>query len=476
MQVALFIEEHEPSLQAAILSAVDAGATTGGRGARRRAARHPRSHDRAGRREVPRVVDRAVRGSASPCARTRHGARHAGRRRGVAACRWVPSSSDRARRRCWCSRAMPRRRAPTPSRLSRATSPCPRAPINPSRRSSPGFRSNDVSMMVKAAGAAAFERMPLVAGGEADRFRRHALRRQAPVEYYVEADGVRSPTYAMKVVELPAVENLELEYVFPAYTGLAPQKVESGGDVAALRGTQVRVRVKPTMASPRWPVATRARVRRRVWRPRPDGTLTGSFTIGEDGFYHVELDGPSGEKVTASPKFTIDAIEDQAPTVSFEKPKRDIKANAVEEVFLQARADDDYGVRSLELVYSVNGGAEKTVSLLQPWRQGAQGSERRPHRVSRGAGRQAGRLRVVLREGDRHGHGEGAEERRRATSTSSRCGRSARTSGARSRRPAVAVAAAAVVAAASRTRLARCPSSSGRSCPRRSTSSATARR
>ena len=39
LQVALYVEEHEPSLQAAILSAVDIGATTGAGGAARRAAR-----------------------------------------------------------------------------------------------------------------------------------------------------------------------------------------------------------------------------------------------------------------------------------------------------------------------------------------------------------------------------------------------------------------------------------------------------
>ncbi len=49
--------------------------------------------------------------------------------------------------------------------------------------------------------------------------------------------------------------------------------------------------------------------------------------------------------------------------MTFEKPKRDIKASPVEEVFLQARADDDFGVKQLDLVYSVNGGPEKTVPL-----------------------------------------------------------------------------------------------------------------
>ena len=96
----------------------------------------------------------------------------------------------------------------------------------------------------------------------------------------------------------------------------------------------------------------------------------------------MNLDAPSAEAAAAEAlhvtrsrvsdvvnrkveKFTIDALEDLPPTVSFEKPKRDIKASPVEEVFLQARADDDFGVRQLDLVYSVNGGEEKTVSLYK---------------------------------------------------------------------------------------------------------------
>ena len=41
-----------------------------------------------------------------------------------------------------------------------------------------------------------------------------------------------------------------MEYVFPSYTGLAPRKIENGGDIAALQGTQVRVRITPTMKAP----------------------------------------------------------------------------------------------------------------------------------------------------------------------------------------------------------------------------------
>src|SRR4029078_12587185 len=68
--------------------------------------------------------------------------------------------------------------------------------------------------------------------------------------------------------------------------------------------------------------------------------------------------------VTAAPKSTIAVAADRAPTVSFLKPGRDTMATAVEELFVEAKASDDFGVKQLELVYAVNGGKEKTVKLF----------------------------------------------------------------------------------------------------------------
>ena len=56
-------------------------------------------------------------------------------------------------------------------------------------------------------------------------------------------------------------------------------------------------------------------------------------------------------------------LEDRPPTVTFEKPGRDTKATSVEEIVALAKAEDDYGVASLELHFSVNGGEEKKIDL-----------------------------------------------------------------------------------------------------------------
>src|SRR5205085_924311 len=59
-----------------------------------------------------------------------------------------------------------------------------------------------------------------------------------------------------------------------------------------------------------------------------------------------------------------DVIDDQPPAVHFNKPGRDTQASPVEELFLEARADDDYGVKTLQLFYSANGAPPKMVPLF----------------------------------------------------------------------------------------------------------------
>ena len=228
-----------------------------------------------------------------------------------------------------------------------------------------GFASNDVQLFFRDDDAKEYDSIPLAAAPTGDAYMGILFDLKKPVTYYVKSNGVTSSTYTMTLVDLPAVDEMEVEYVFPAYTGLPNQVVKPGGDVAALRGTEVRLKIKPTMATPGGAVAVDPSGAS-VLTTQGDGTLTGGFKIDNDGFYHVELTGPGGEKIKASPEYTVDALTDANPRVSFSKPGRDTHAMSLDEVFLQVKADDDYGVRALQLFYSVNGGAEKSVNLYSP--------------------------------------------------------------------------------------------------------------
>src|SRR5207253_3949052 len=80
--------------------------------------------------------------------------------------------------------------------------------------------------------------------------------------------------------------------------------------------------------------------------------------------FRIELTNTLKNKYLGLEEYSMEALDDQKPIVEFTKPGRDTKATKVEEVFTELRAEDDFGVRQLELYYSVNGGAEQKIDLF----------------------------------------------------------------------------------------------------------------
>src|SRR5436309_3215068 len=356
-QVAMYLEECDPTLEAALISAVEATANGG-------SAAHS-----------PRLVEKLVEQAMDQCRALDHGRtierssvqRHAATLAAVAAIAALAVTYGPAYLRHGLSALLVISRSaeassPYSSQVQPGNTKVPRGADQTVKARLIGFTAADVSVMMRTAPGAPFDRVPLIAGAQPGAFEGMLFHLEKPTEYFVESNGVRSGTFTLTVVDLPTVSQLDLEYRYPAYTGLAPRKTE-GGDVAAIRGTEVVLHVVPTMTTPDGRVLLSDGGARPLVR-QADGSLTGSFKLEHQGFYRIELTGPHGEKVEASPQYTIDVIDDQPPSVHFTKPGRDSQASPVEDLFLEARADDDYGVKSLQLFYSVNGSAPKTISLF----------------------------------------------------------------------------------------------------------------
>jgi hypothetical protein len=355
-QVAMYLEECDPTLEAAIISAVEA--TSGG----------------GSEAHSPRLVDKLVEQAIAQCRALDHGRalertsvqRHAGALAAITAMVALALTFGPSYLRHGLSALLTFQSAAASSPYSIEVTPgntkVPRGADQAVKAKLVGFTSSDVSVMMRAAPDGSFDRVPLIAAAQPGAFEGMLFHLEKPTEYYVESNGVRSGKFMLTVVDLPTVKDLDLEYHFPAYTGLTPRKAE-GGDVAAIRGTDVVLHVVPTMTTPDGKILLSDGSAMPLTR-QADGSLTGSFAIKGQGFYRIELTGPHGEKVDASPQYTIDVIDDQPPAVHFTKPGRDSQASPVEELFLEARADDDYGVKSLQLFYSVNGSAPKTVNLF----------------------------------------------------------------------------------------------------------------
>jgi hypothetical protein len=105
-----------------------------------------------------------------------------------------------------------------------------------------------------------------------------------------------------------------------------------------LKGTSVKLTITPTMTTKGGHVVLGEQDTVPL-SVNADGTLSGSFTAQHDGFYRIELDSPKGERLTASPQYTVDLLADLAPTVKLSKPGRDTDATPVEEFFIEGAAE-----------------------------------------------------------------------------------------------------------------------------------------
>lgn len=237
-----------------------------------------------------------------------------------------------------------------------------------------GFQSDEVDLLVRQRDSTNWTRLTMAldsAGKFAGRYTFRLFDINTPMEYVVESNGVRSPAYRIDVADVPYTKRLGLEYRFPAYTGMAPQAVDEGGDIAAVKGTQVRVRVATTVPARggRLLVDRGDGTDTIPLTPNADGTLGGTLNVRTAGFYKIELRAQDGRIFPGSLDYTIDALPDRPPTIHFTKPGSDQKVLNVDEVYTEVQADDDYGISKMELVYSVNGGAEKTAPLYSATRR-----------------------------------------------------------------------------------------------------------
>jgi hypothetical protein len=192
---------------------------------------------------------------------------------------------------------------------------------------------------------------------------------QDSMEYFVESNTVRSEVYKLNVVDLPYVKQLDLTLNFPAFTNLPTKTIEDGGDIAALKGTVATITAK---------LSGKVRAARIVFADGKKSEMrlqgadfVGELTVAGDTSYYIELVSTDGEAYRGSNEYDVSVLGDQPPVISFDKPGRDRKATNLEEVFTQARAEDDYGIVSMDLHFSVNGGEEKKVNLQQLTRDSA---------------------------------------------------------------------------------------------------------
>ncbi|MCL4784622.1 MAG: hypothetical protein KJZ70_16425, partial [Bryobacterales bacterium] len=226
-----------------------------------------------------------------------------------------------------------------------------------------GFGSDRAVLHVRSEGRAEWERIPMTQQENLATFEFLLAGVAQPLDYFVEADGTRSPQFRLKTIALPEIEKLTLSYQFPSWMAMPTAYQEADGDVNAVAGTKVTVRVRTDKPLEHGLLVFDDGTELPMKSEGADAEA--AFTLDEKAkrtSYYIASRESDGI-IRMSEDYFIKVSPEQPPVLRIARPGKDARVSPIEELGIQVSAEDDFGIQSLTLHYSVNGGEERTKAL-----------------------------------------------------------------------------------------------------------------
>lgn len=189
-------------------------------------------------------------------------------------------------------------------------------------------------------------------------------------------DDSSMPWHPVAVVDPPAIKSLTIKLVPPAYTGWVPEHVDR--DVRALVGTRLELAGEATkpLASAAFCLEGSEEVPARLIGQHGSFEVVsgaaGQLVVEKSGVYWFRLIDRDGLTSDQRPYGQIQAVPDQAPSVSIDQPATNILVTPQAAVPIQLTARDDLAIQRIDLEFSRQDQQDKPDGKLPLYRGPAQ--------------------------------------------------------------------------------------------------------
>ena len=184
----------------------------------------------------------------------------------------------------------------------------------------------------------------------------------------------KAPFNGARLAEAPLVGDVDIVVVFPEYTGMANLTLpSSSGDFEAMAGSTIKIVTQATgvvekasillaetddLASDEEILLTKSYSETAT----KGSTLSGSFRLMKETYYRFQINSGANRQVEARARH-ITVAKDQAPKIELYAPADELDVAKLKRVELAYVASDDFGIRTVELVYTPQGGKESRQPL-----------------------------------------------------------------------------------------------------------------
>jgi len=171
-------------------------------------------------------------------------------------------------------------------------------------------------------------------------------------ELYFRLGPERTGTIQVRATDYPKVTNAQLRFVFPDYTMVRPQFIPAtDGKIRALYMTKAEVSIQADKPLRRGTFS--------IYEQQRDGKVYGrrtsiTFLVTRSGPYGAEIVDRDGFACQTRFEQLIECLPDQAPVIEVQTPAEVLVSQAgAKGVAVRFRAQDDYGIDMIRLVYEV---------------------------------------------------------------------------------------------------------------------------
>lgn len=171
---------------------------------------------------------------------------------------------------------------------------------------------------------------------------------QKDVEFYLEANGVRSKKYTIKVIPKPTMLSFDAALDYPNYIDKKDETLRNSGDMVIPAGTKVNWQFQAQNTDDIH-IQFNGKGEPNAVKRNGDQLFTYAKTFRKDAPYTIYLSNkelPNADSIS----YAISVIPDLYPTISAEE-MRDSSNNKL--LYFLGDASDDYGIKSLLFKYNV---------------------------------------------------------------------------------------------------------------------------
>ena len=176
------------------------------------------------------------------------------------------------------------------------------------------------------------------------RFSFKFLDMQESLRFYLEANGVQSREYTIKVIGAPIINNISLQLKYPKYVGRRNETIQNAVNLTVPEGTKITWQVQTLQTDS---VAFINHQKRVYFNNFAEDQFEYKKTIRNAINYQISSSNINLQDYE-SLQFSVDVVKDEYPLISVRSNIDSISRGTSQ---FAGQISDDYGLKKLELIY-----------------------------------------------------------------------------------------------------------------------------